>query len=77
VPQCLDGSRSFPPEDCGGIRGYENFLKAVQNQKHKEHGRLIVWAGGRFNPEEFDLKNVNSKLGKKFGPKAGIKSPIN
>ena len=34
---CLDGENACPPEDCGGIWGYYELLKAVKNPKHKEH----------------------------------------
>lgn len=27
-PICITGKRACPPEDCGGTRGYENFLEA-------------------------------------------------
>jgi len=33
---CLHGKNACPPEDCGGIWGYYELLKAVKNPKHKE-----------------------------------------
>jgi hypothetical protein len=53
-PVCLEGERACPPEDCGGIRGYENFLEAIGNPKHEEHTNMLEWIGGSFDPEEFD-----------------------
>lgn len=41
APVCLGGARNCPPEDCGGPWGYENFLKAIANKKHKEHQELL------------------------------------
>ena len=61
-PICLDGARSAPPEDCGGIPGYENFLAAWRDSKHEEHGRMREWAGPRYDPERFDLRIVNEVL---------------
>jgi pRiA4b ORF-3-like protein len=63
-PVCLAGARNCPPEDCGGPWGYENFLKAIGNKKHKEHKELIEWVGGSFDPEHFDLDEVNDLLRK-------------
>lgn len=30
IPQCIDGKRNCPPEDCGGVWGYEDLLKIMQ-----------------------------------------------
>jgi hypothetical protein len=63
-PVCLAGARNCPPEDCGGPWGYQNFMKAIGNKKHKEHKELIEWVGGSFDPEHFDLDEVNHLLRK-------------
>ena len=63
-PVCLAGARNCPPEDCGGPWGYENFLKAIGNKKHKEHKELLEWVGGSFDPEHFDRDEVNDLLRK-------------
>ena len=56
------GARNCPPEDCGGPWGYENFLKAIANKKHKEHRELLQWVGGSFDPEHFNVDEVNTLL---------------
>ncbi len=61
-PRCLGGARACPPEDCGGIYGYVNFLKAIQDPKHEEHAEMLEWIGGEFDAEAFDLKAVNQSL---------------
>lgn len=43
--QCLAGSRACPPEDCGGIGGYMELLKALRNKKHPEHKSMKEWLG--------------------------------
>ena len=57
-PKCTDGKRACPPEDCGGSWGYEDFLKAITNPKHREHKEMLDWVGGSFDPEHFDIKEV-------------------
>ena len=61
-PACLAGARACPPEDVGGIPGYENFLQAMRDPKHPEHKKLLEWIGGTFDPEAFDLDGANQKL---------------
>ena len=61
-PRCVAGKRACPPEDCGGPWGYPDFLEAVQDPGHPEHEELLEWAGGEFDPEQFDLDAVNAQL---------------
>ena len=63
-PVCLEGARNCPPEDCGGPWGYQSFLKAIGDKKHKEHKEFLDWVGGGFDPEHFDLDEVNDLLRK-------------
>jgi Plasmid pRiA4b ORF-3-like protein len=57
-PLCIDGARACPPEDCGGIHGYENLLAVIQDPTHEEHESILEWLGGRFDPDTFDPKRV-------------------
>jgi hypothetical protein len=61
-PVCLTGKRACPPEDCGGIWGYASFLEAIQDPQHPEHEEMVEWVGGKFNPEAFDLDEVNREI---------------
>ena len=61
-PICLKGKRACPPEDVGGVWGYENFLKAIQDPEHDEHEDYLNWIGEEFDPDAFDLNAVNDRL---------------
>ena len=56
---CLEGERACPPEDVGGVPGYEEFLEIIHDPDHEEHDEMLEWAGGQFDPEVFDIKTVN------------------
>lgn len=58
-PVCIKGKRACPPEDCGGVGGYENFLEIINNPEHDEYEEMLEWVGGAFNPEHFDSREVN------------------
>lgn len=61
-PVCIKGKRHRPPEDVGGIWGYEFFLEALNDPEHEEHDSYLEWWGGEFDAEEFDLESVNIGL---------------
>ena len=61
-PLCLKGKRACPPEDVGGVWGYINFLEAVRDPDHDEYEEYLAWVGGEFDPETFDLEEVNARL---------------
>ena len=58
-PICIAGKRACPPEDCGGIWGYENFLEIINDPDNEEYEDMIEWVGGEFDPEHFDVKEVS------------------
>ncbi len=64
VPACLGGARSCPPEDCGGIFGYQEMLGALRDPSHAEHGTWKEWSGGKFDPEAFDAAETDRLLGR-------------
>jgi hypothetical protein len=61
-PVCVKGKRSCPPEDVGGIWGYQEFLEAMQDPDHPEHEEYTEWIGDEFDPEAFDLEEINAYL---------------
>jgi hypothetical protein len=59
-PLCLAGKRACPPEDVGGVWGYESFLATISDPSDPEYEEMLEWVGGEFDPEEFDLEEVNA-----------------
>lgn len=61
-PLCLDGTRACPPEDCGGVWGYTDFVAAIQNPEDERHEELLEWVGGSFDPEKFDPAKATREI---------------
>ncbi|MCD6543421.1 MAG: plasmid pRiA4b ORF-3 family protein [Flavobacteriaceae bacterium] len=61
-PTCIRGKRACPPEDCGGIWGYENMREIIKDKKHPEYRKTIEWVGIDFDPDYFDIEYVNETL---------------
>jgi hypothetical protein len=65
-PRCLAGRRAGPPEDCGGIWGYQDLLEVLADPAHEEHAERLEWLGldsaDAFDPEAFDLAEINGAL---------------
>lgn len=57
-PRLLDGKRACPPEDCGGIYGYKDLVKAMKDKKHEEHERFVEWLGRVYEPANFKKSEV-------------------
>ncbi len=57
-PMCLAGERACPPEDCGGVWGYENLLEIIGDPNHSEYEDRMEWLGGSFDPEAFKPEEV-------------------
>ncbi|MDA0811359.1 MAG: plasmid pRiA4b ORF-3 family protein [Verrucomicrobia bacterium] len=61
---CLSGEGACPPEDCGGIPGYENLVAAMADKEHPEREDLLDWLGEEFDPRAFDLNDTNQRVRK-------------
>lgn len=68
---CLDGERASPPEDCGGVGGFYGMIEALADPSNPEHKHWVEWLTGEdtiekatdiFDPEVFDIKNMNLVL---------------
>lgn len=71
-PRCVAGAGACPPEDCGGIPGYENLRGILADPSDPEHEDMLEWLGigsaAEFDPARFDLDAVNLRLAGEVRP---------
>ncbi len=64
-PRCVAGDRACPPEDCGGVPGYEHLVDVLRRPKHPEYAQSVDWLKGHaknyhpFDPARFDAHAVH------------------
>jgi hypothetical protein len=61
LPGCVGGARACPPEDIGGIPGYEEFLKSLADANHPDHAESVKRVK-KFDAESFDLAKTHKAL---------------
>ena len=71
-PRLVEIIGRCPPEDVGGLPGYDHFLSAIGDPGQPEHEELTDWAGGPFDPHVPDADELRLnvlKLAKKWKPR--------
>jgi hypothetical protein len=62
-PMRVGGRRKAPPQDCGGIWGYQELLEILDNPGHEERQDRLEWLGidrpDQHDPAHFDPEEVN------------------
>ncbi|WP_113930621.1 plasmid pRiA4b ORF-3 family protein [Bacillus sp. P14.5] len=64
-PVCTEGEGSAPPEDVGGVPGFEEFIRVISDKNHPENEHMTGW-GEMQGYETFNLNEVNWMLKKKL-----------
>ncbi len=66
VAVCVTGRRACPPEDVGGLPGYEEVLAALDGRiepgQEEWMAEKLAWLPVGFDPSAFDADDVNSDL---------------
>jgi len=62
-PVLLAGEGACPPENVGGVPGYDEFLAIINNPQHNSHRKMAKWLGAdHFDPDRFDMDGINAAL---------------
>ena len=62
-PLCINGKQGCPPDDCGGLGGYDHVRDVLRNPKHPEHADMLSWllidSADQFDSSHFDPSEVH------------------
>lgn len=65
-PRCTGGRRAAPPEDSGGIWGYEALCEILADPDDDQHAERLEWLGlddaAEFDPTAFDQAETDRML---------------
>jgi hypothetical protein len=65
-PMLIAGEGKCPPEDCGGVWGYEALIEILNDPKHPEYEEMREWLAMEdsevWEVNEFDIKGINQIL---------------
>jgi hypothetical protein len=69
-PELIAGKGACPPEDCGGVWGYENMKVSLNDKDDPEYDDLREWLGleddENWDPGAFDLNDAQLNLSAMF-----------
>lgn len=71
IPRCIGGRRACPPEDSGGMPGYERALMIQADPAHPEHGDIMEWLEGPIDPAAFDCEAADAAVQEGFAETNG------
>jgi Plasmid pRiA4b ORF-3-like protein len=61
-PQFLGGERRCPPEDCGGVPGYYEFMKNVTSKRKDKRAHAVAWYGGPYDADDIGEQTIVAAL---------------
>jgi hypothetical protein len=63
-PRFIDGARRGPPEDVGGIPGFEQFLLVMADPDDEEHEANMTCYGRPFDVNDIGLDAITERMAK-------------
>ena len=60
-PVCTRCEGTAPPEDVGGVWGFQDFMEAFEDPSHPDHEEMVDWVGAYWSPIP-EMKVINGKL---------------
>lgn len=61
-PAVIKFKQVSPPDDCGGIDGYYEFLEQYNDESNANHESIVEWAEQQGYSDNYDLEYINSEM---------------
>lgn len=68
-PRLLAAENRCPPEDCGGVYGYDCLQEALADPEHEMHAEMVEWHGEDFDPTAVDVAAIQAALAQLAQPR--------
>ncbi len=69
-PVLVEAARACPPEDIGGIPGFQDYLETLADPEHEDHKELANLPGLQgYDPNHVDIEAINHFLQMAYGKK--------
>lgn len=65
-PRVIKYKGNCPPEDCGGIYGYYDYMDIIKDENHPEYEERLAWLEMQGYPCEYDMEAVNHRLQERY-----------
>lgn len=60
--EVTEAVNACPPEDCGGVWGYDHLIEVLNDKKNPEYKDMKEWVGRGFNPTKVSLQKLNKAV---------------
>ena len=61
-PNCIDAKGNTPPEDVGGVWGFENFKTIMRDKSHPEYMEMREWYDHDYDENYCSVASINKKF---------------
>lgn len=58
-PRVTKFRQASPPDDCGGIYGYYDFLEQYLDDSDPDHDSMVEWAESQGYHDDYDINEIN------------------
>ncbi len=60
-PEFVEGAGTAPPEDVGGVTGFERFMEVISDPEDEDHQFMLEWAESQ-NFKEYNEDEIKGNL---------------